>query len=231
MKTHPNMAEPSHGKGLRAWSEGLREQHAKLKASLEQPREVGQEAVQILDLPHYRRNLLIADSFLSDPESGFASLETTRFFILLQNRDGKVVRDLNATKKGVMAFVRRHAKKNPHEWSVNVAEFLEQVYGGNISVSKEGAARIEFRKGEQGPVSAGTASAHELYHAWQDPNTRVWKYDFDDAELRALVQRVVHDVPHDERDYLPGLYEFQLVDPEGDGILEPRFVDYRSDLH
>lgn len=160
------MAEPSHGKGLSAWSKGLGREHAALKVSLNQPREVGQDAVATLELPHYKRNILTADAFLLHPDSGFASLETERFFVLLQHNDGTVVRELNLTKKGATTLVRSTAKQNPEAWSVHVAEYLDQVYGGNISVTKDGAARIEFRKGEQGPVSAGTTHASELYRAW-----------------------------------------------------------------
>lgn len=183
-----------------------------------------------LGLPHYTHFRVSVESFLKDPNKLLSPLKMPPLFVFLNNKKGAIERRPNLSHEQAIAFVQEATNSAPDQWEVFVSENLEQVYGGNISVNREGTARIELRRGEQGPISAGTTEAGELLRAWQGPLTHLWKYDFDDPNQRALVQSVMHEVPHEKREYLPGLYEFQLVDTQADGVLEPRFVDYRSDL-
>lgn len=107
-----------------------------------------------------------------------------------------------------------------------MTESHEQRFGGNILVDEDGRAVVEFRRGNQGPISAGSVIPE--YRAWQDPFTGTWKYSFEDTTLRQQVQDMMRHLPHDGTEYLSGLYEFHLISENDDDLLQPKFIDYQK---
>jgi len=210
-----------------AWTKELSKHDAGLASRLSQSREVGHMIVEELDLPHYKRVVLSVKDFLSEPEKVFEQLGTSKYFVFLQSQSGKRDRRLGLTKDEAISFVGETVGASEEEWELNIAEFLKAKFGGNVYVNKEGVATVEFKKGEQGPLSAGTVVPE--YRAQQDRFTGVWKYSFDDVSLRKQVQQMMKEVPHEGREYMVGMYEFQWVSDEDDDILETKFVDYRKD--
>jgi hypothetical protein len=141
----------------------------------------------------------------------------------LQSKEGIPVRKTKLSLDEAVEFVRETVGTEPEAWEVHIAETQDEKYGGNISVDKEGRAIFEMTVQGQGGVSAGTVTPE--MRAWQDYRTGIWKYNTDDSKLRQLIQGIMKDVPHDGRDFLPGLYEFHLVQ-EADGPVETKFIDY-----
>ena len=192
-----------------------------------EPREAGLQAVIDMSLPHYRHVLTRADVVLADPDAVFAQLGTDVYFVFLRTKGKKPVRKIHQTRKQVIDFIRKIAGANPGSWKVILSEAADVIYGGNVYVSREGQAKIEFRLGEQGPISAGTVVPE--FRAWQKPFIGTWCYSFDDQVLRKTVYTMMREIAHSGHDYLPGMYEFQLIPVRGDPeILKPRFVDYRK---
>lgn len=212
------------GTGMGAWSKGLESAAPDLARQLNRPREAGWQALEDLELPRYKRVVVSAGEFLSDPHAAVAEIPSKRLFVFLQPKEGLPVRKTKLTFDEAVEFVQETVGEHPENWEANIAETEVEKYGGNIVVKKDGRAIIEMTTQGQGGVSAGTVTP-EL-RAWQDHLTGLWKYDFEDVELRRLAQDVMREVPHEDREYLPGLYEFHVVQPEEDEPLEVKFIDY-----
>lgn len=213
------------GTGMNAWSKGLESSTPDLARQLDRPREAGWQALEDLDLPRYKRRINIsASEFLRDPQASVAEIPSKRYFVFLQPKEGLPVRKTKLTFDEAVEFVQETVGEHPEKWEANIAETEVEKYGGNIVVKKDGRAIIEMTTQGQGGVSAGTVTP-EL-RAWQDHLTGLWKYGFDDVELRRLIQEIMRQVPHEKREYLPGLYEFHVVQPEENDPLEVKFIDY-----
>ena len=207
-----------------AWAKGLERSVPDLARQLNRPREAGWQALEDLDLPRYKRVVVSAEEFLADPQAAVVEIPSKRLFVFLQPKEGLPVRKTKLTFDEAVEFVRETVGEHPENWESHISETEEEKYGGNIVVKKDGRAIVEMTTQGQGGVSAGTVTP-EL-RAWQDHLTGLWKYDFDNVELRQLVQEIVRQVPHEKREYLPGLYEFHVVQPEANDPLEVKFIDY-----
>ena len=214
------------GKGMAAWSKGLESAAPDLARKLDRPRQAGWDALEELDLPRYVRVHISVEEFLDDPAKTTAEIPSKRLFVFLQPKEGLPVRKTKLTLEEAVAFVRQTVGEHPENWEADIAETEEEKFGGNIVVKKDGRAIIEMTTQGQGGVSAGTVTP-EL-RAWQDHLTGLWKYDFEDVELRRLVQDIMREVPHEDREYLPGLYEFHVVQPEENDPLEVKFIDFND---
>ncbi len=182
--------ESSFGPGLHAWAEKLKDDYPDLAQQFFRPRQEGSLAVEAMGLPKYKREIASADAFLHDSDAVLSALETERYFVFLQPKEGKPSRRLCVTKEETIAFVQKTIPEGEQQdWQVMISEFKEPVYGGNIHVDKAGVAHADLRVGNQGPISAGTATPD--YRAWQDPLTSLWKYSFDDPTVRQLIQQTV----------------------------------------
>lgn len=222
------MAErkPGIGSGIRAWGEQLRKSHPDLAEQFSEPRRMGYERVKALGLPRPFQLTVYAKALLQDPKAYFDKIDTDQVFIFLQPESGIPTRRVGISKEEALVFLREAADANPETGiSVELSENLEPVCGGNILVKADGAAMMELKKGSQGELSAGTVVPE--YRAWQDTFTRLWRYSFEEIRMREMVQEVMHVVPHDDGAYLPGMYEFKMVEGKS-GRLEPWFVDFRA---
>lgn len=207
-----------------AWSKGLESSAPDLARQLNRSREAGWQALEDLDLPRYKRVVVSAGEFLDDPQAAVAEIPSKRLFVFLQPKEGLPVRKTKLTLEEAVEFVHTTAGEHPEAWEAHISETEEEKYGGTIVVKKDGYAIIEMTAQGQGGVSAGTVTP-EL-RAWQDHLTGLWKYGFEDVGLRRLVQYVMREVPHEDREYLPGFYEFHVVQPDKDEPLEVKFIDY-----
>lgn len=216
------------GQGLRAWGEPLKQSHPELARQFNEPRSVGFQGVEMLDLPRPRRLSARAEDVLRDPASYFDQLATESIFIFLQPSSGLPTRRVGVSREVALTFLQETTAASPEvTFMVELAEMKHPRYGGNIAVNAEGGAVIEFKEGSQGEISAGTVAPE--YRAWQDSFTGQWKYSFEDVRLREMVQTIMRNVPHDDGKYLPGLYEWQMVPSDDDEQhLEPWFIDYRG---
>lgn len=189
---------------MAAWSKGLESATPDLARQLNRPREAGWQALEDLDLPRYKRVSVSVTEFLEDAQAAVAEITSKRLFVFLQPKEGLPVRKTKLTLEEAVEFVRQTVGEHPEHWEAHISETEVEKYGGNIVVKKDGSAIIEMTTQGQGGVSAGTVTP-EL-RAWQDHLTGLWKYEFEDVELRRLVQDVMREVPHEDREYLPGLY-------------------------
>ena len=212
------------GKGMGAWSKGLQATSPELAQKLDRPRSEGWEMLEEIDLPRYKRVQVSAEEFLQDPALITKDIPSERLFVFLQPKEGVPVRKTKLSLDEAVEFVRTTVKSSPDAWEIFVSETEEEKFGGNIAVDKDGRAIIEMTTKGQGGISAGTVVPE--IRAWQDRFSGIWKYDSDDADERRLVQSVMRDVPRDGREYLPGLYEFHLVQPDEDEPMEIKFIDY-----
>ncbi|MBI4435526.1 hypothetical protein HY630_02545 [Candidatus Uhrbacteria bacterium] len=218
------VSKESFGSGMAAWAKGLKKDWPDLANVFGRPREAGWKALEDLDLPRYERVVVSAAEFLGNPDAVADKIPSRRLFVFLQPTEGLPVRKTKLTREEAVAFVRETVAEHPEAWAVHVSETEDEVYGGNIDVRKDGRAIVEMTIHGQGGVSAMKVDPE--IRAWQDPLTGLWKYNLEDSQVRQVIQDVMHAVPHEKREYLPGLYEFHVVQPEADGPLEVKFIDY-----
>lgn len=218
---------------LNDWGAAVGDLNPGLAEVLSARRSVGFEGLDRLNLPRYERTTLPLPAFLDDPASTCGQLGTDEFYFTVQPTREGLPRFSKAgfTCEQVADYAREKvAEADRGAYDITVQQFLENLYGGNIIINPDGRVYTEFRTGKQGPVSKGNAPIE--FTAKRSPYTGLFKYSFEDEELRRAVYATVQTIPHTgegrEVQYHPGYYEFVLVRRKDDTPMTPIFIDYRE---
>lgn len=206
--------------GMSSWADALKNVEPELGRRLAEPRDLGFKNVEMLDLPRYKRLSMPLATFLENPGKYFDELGSPEFFVFLQPKDGAPpIRERGLSRQESVRFIGDHAPSSKVEdFDIFITQNFEVAYGGNVIVNPDGQVVVEFREGNQGPISWGSETPQ--YIARKDPLSGSFEYSFDDERLRRLVQNVLR------RAEVPGYYEFHII--EDGGVLVPRFIDYRD---
>jgi hypothetical protein len=113
------------------------------------------------------------------------------------------------------------AKQAQDRTEIFLSEFLQNHYGGNITVNNNGELYAEFGEGVQIQYSAGEKTPS---HYVTKKMGEIVHYSFDDTRLRTAIWNTIRSIPHADGEFYPGYYEFALAGDQ----LRPIFFDYRS---
>jgi hypothetical protein len=223
MKEHPRLDTVGRRPSMSSWGEKVREVDAVLGDELQEDKRAEFKKIADMGLPCYRRFNVPTKNFLKSPQSYLDTLKTEQNYVFFYPSKKREIQP----KDKVINFVKATVKSDPEgSEEVLVLEYKPNEFGGNIIIDKGGHIWIEFRKGSQGPVSAGTEIPE--YSAEADGFTGTFKYSSPDPEIRKMLYNTVQAIHHDEHEYLPGYYEFHLVKSDAGNSLEPKFVDYKD---
>jgi hypothetical protein len=223
----------SAGSNLNQWANALGSTHPDVAKVLGENRRSGFEALDELGLPHYERVILPLEDFIQDPLPALQELQSEKFYVVAQPKQdsaGRVSKSgLDADK--VFDFLTQHiAPDQRNDYELIVQQYFKNLYGGSIIVNPSGRIYAEFKEGKQGPISKGTATPD--YFVTRDQYNGIFRYSFDDIELRTAIFSTIRCIPHygsgRYTNYHPGYYEFALVDKNEDSTMAPIFFDYRQ---
>jgi hypothetical protein len=245
------MGEKDTGRNLLAWGKALDEVGGSRRdlGYLKESRLTSWDRIEELGLPSHTRTVLPLEVFLRNPASLGKGEKEGELFVLLEPRheDGKRYRKLGLKKSEVVGYLNQVISDNNlkvEDYDLAISETLLQAYGGNIVVSSDGGVVVELSGGGQGFVADGSHDPNkhgDMMRVWRDPLLGSFKYswplkgdkeseEYKEAEsLRKAVYQTVLHLPHEGegRDikFAPGYYEFHLVDKNGQGKLQPLFID------
>lgn len=209
--------------------------------ALREPRLTGWKRVKELGLPNDTPEIFPLTVFLRNPEF-FLPKRPGKWLVLLEPKKINEMRYRKASLETneIFCWIKDVIEKNnlnSEFYDLALGETHQSEYGGNIIITHEGKILIEFTKGGQGVISEGKhnqAEHGELFLVRRDEHMGSFKYSWADEDgkpTRESIYKVLMKIPHNgtgrDRQFLPGYYEFQLID-RGNG-LEPLFFDCRID--
>ncbi len=225
----------TQGNRIQDWAIAFK--HLGFKAQAEKlstDRLKGFRELERLNLPRYRSTTLPLTTFLDEPEMHFNKLDANKYWINLPpiNPSLQRFRQIDLSRKDVTTFIEENIPTHQiSNYNLHLSEYVKNLYGGNIVVSKDGLnVSIEMGDGVQSPIATGEKTP--TYITNRDPFTGIFKYSFEDNDLRRAVWRTISAIPHDgearDMKFLPGYYEFILAHRDSTKALEPIFLDYSS---
>lgn len=212
--------------GVTEWKDGLRETgltHV-IPHVVDHPKRTTLEYMRLLGLPSYSATIARADALLANPEPYFDELgaETAKYFVALEHQGTlQRMRDLDLDRAQVMSFV----ENTPSSWGLSTYNvFLRQYfptkYMGAITVDKLGNIHSTLELRDRGDLADDSLTMQKKVTDGK------FHYSFNDVVLRSLMYRATQCVPHDDQEYLRGLYEYVIDEPEPSQPLRYRFLDY-----
>ena len=227
-------AEPKKiGRNINDWAAALEEVDEASASKIDEPRSVGFEGVERLNLPRYKRREVPLGEFLASPDETFAEIGSEKFYVTLlpKRNDLRRVRKSGLSKEDVLGFVHSEISNNEiDDYSLIIQEYFDNLYGGNIVVNPSGQIYIEFKTGKQGEIADGTATPE--FTAKRDRFLKAFEYSFEDTHLREIIYKTILSIPHSgearEMEFPVGYYEFVIVQKNEDLPVEPIFIDYRE---
>ena len=190
------------------------------------------DRVRDFGLPHTPYAYASVDAFLADPEALVSKLKGGRFFYVIQPADYAANIECPKPRVGALADLVRDAARFcrarcGETYLVVASEARDVAYLGNIVVNEEGDVHGEFTDESIPPTRIGV---RRLYHFWRHESFNVFRYDFDNQELREAIYRSVRALPCSgtsrTREWAPGYYELCLCRGEN-GMMAPEFYDVR----
>ncbi len=223
----------SAGANLNQWAGALAISHPAASRSLGENRLSGLEALDSLGLPHSNRCVSALTDFLNQPDYYFGKMTSEQFYIIAQpvnNSAGRISKS-GLDREQTVAFLKQQIQpESQSQYGLILQEYFKNIYGGSIVINSNGRIHGEFKKGKQGPIAKGTATPD--YFVTRDPYHGLFRYSFEDPELRTAVYRAIQHIPHygSGRDttYHPGYYELALIEKYNDAPLSTIFFDYRK---
>ncbi|MFA6424114.1 MAG: hypothetical protein WCV83_02240 [Candidatus Magasanikbacteria bacterium] len=206
----------------------------------------GWDRIQKLGLPNDVPRICSLEHLLNSPEEILPEVGDSDWFVLLEpkKKDGMRYRKTPLKREEILEFVKSTINQhelNVGDYDVSIVEMRPQKYGGNIIVDPKGRILAEISSGGQGVVADGTHDVKkhgEMFVARRDELSGLFKYSWEDGEatdgvpLRELVYKTIMNIPHEgegrDLKFLPGYYEFKLVDKRREDGLEPVFIDCRN---
>jgi len=114
---------------------------------------------------------------------------------------------------------------NEDEYFVIIYEYFKNLYAGNLMVEKDGQ-RIFAEMVQDTHSGLVQGKRNPDFTVWRNDFDKRFHYSFDDPVLRETVFKMIQCIPHNENHYMPGYYEFVIVDKNG--RVAPIFIDYIS---
>lgn len=228
------MSERRVGGNINDWAEAARELKKYKEANtIDEPRNVGFEKLDKLDLPRYKRINLPLVEFLGNPTTTLSEIGSEKFYISLIPNAKELPRygTSGLSAEEVLSYINEHVTTNNQEnYTLFVQEYFDNLYGGNIIINPSGQIYSEFKSGKQGPIAKGKATPE--FTIKRDQHFDSFKYSFEDSHLREIMHDTILSIPHKgegrDAEYLPGYYEFVIVKKKPDGTEEPIFIDYKN---
>ncbi len=200
----------------------------------------GYAAIKELNLPTFEstRHADLTD-FLEQFDTYIPDEKKHQWFVLLEPKDklrDERIRRIGLEKSDIKEFVSsalESAGATAEEFNVTWAEDHEHKYGGNIIIKKDGSILVEFIPGNQGDVAGGTFDPKDRMTVTRDQFLKTFKYSFEDESLREKMFDTIMRIPHTgknrDMEFVPGYYEFMMVERDEKKGIEPIFIDYHGD--
>lgn len=179
------------------------------------------EKFDSLDLPTYTRHILTVSNFLDNPQGFLSDLKTpTTWFQIITPKGKHTEHDIGLDKLVNKVSVYGGYPESP----LLISEYLPNIYGGNIVVTKAGNIIAEFGEGTNTDYTSRNKTP--THHAVSTPGTKVMRYNFSDPSLRSVIYQAIRPIKRGGEP-LPGYYEFIIGDDRG--TMRPIFIDARTE--
>lgn len=191
------------------------------------------DTVKDIGLPFIPYAYSKVDDFLDHPEALAKDLDGKRFFYLIQPADyacGVESPPHAVSELDTIVDVAREytSTARGRDFIIMLSEVRDIVYVGNVVVDEHNRMYGELTDEGIPPTRGGVT---RLFSFRKDDTLDVFRYEFDDSDLRSAVYSAVNALPHigsgRERRWDPGYYEYHLVRSPS-GRLTPVFYDYRQ---
>jgi hypothetical protein len=210
----------------------LRKRFPKLATALEKDRRTRFARIKELGLPQANHVEAELSDFSEDPEKYFSQLATDRYYAALNPKKDDLAGfgQADLSKEEILEQIKSKIPEFQYpDYEIRIEEY-KNLYGGTIVIGPENQVWIEFRKGRQTEIGEGSVIPE--YTVEKDKYTGVFRYSFEDEELRGAIYKTLQTIPHagEGRDvkYNPGYYEFALFGKK-DGKKYPIFFDCIED--
>jgi hypothetical protein len=224
---------PTLGSNIHEWARALKEIDPRLAAELNEDRAIGVKKLDELRLPRYKRTSTSLVEFLNHSQEILNNLGSELFYVVLSSTAEELARisKSNVSAQEVINFIDLNVEQQSiQSYDILIQQYFENVYGGCIIVNPNGQVYIEFTAGKQGPIAKGTKTPE--YRVVRSEYTGLFKYSFEDENLRAAIYDTLRLIPHygegREISYTPGYYEFALVRENESQAPFPVFFDYKN---
>ncbi len=238
-------------KGMRQFADAIRDTGPlsdplrRIVRAFERPRSEGYEAVEQSGLPSLSRYSMSADEMLERFDGMISGERDHMWYVGLdpkkETKDAERIRIHSISKEKIVNAVNSKLAslgRDASEYTMTVAETYKHEYGGSVAIQKNGVIHAEFVRGNPGVVSQGIADIHEMYRVFRNEYSSKFRYamgkdsssevEFDEQAKQSFL-KTMKCIPRKGREYEPGYYEFVIVDKEGNGYLQPFFIDYNPE--
>lgn len=215
---------------------------------------IGLQALEDHHLPRARKVTLTAAEFLENPtESTYQHLDSEKYYIILPPKDGKRRRAIDLTSAMAQEYVTNNiAPKERATAQIQVQEFFDNIYSGNITVNPDNSVKMEMGEGKhsyyvgghrtptiilernQGSRALKGKQARLETHTNGEQEIVGWTEL--DEDLQILMTETFEKLPNPDDDYSSpqttekraGYYEVALVKIPGFNVLKPIFLDEKD---
>lgn len=238
------VAPPALGSSMTEWTIRLERQGmGEAARGVDANRAAELAMLAALGLPHYRRLEVPAADALYDAASLLASMPRDGYFTILSpNKPGSErFRQYVTTAADLAAFIVSRLGNQPADYTAIIQENFEHKYGGNIVCLPGGEVYGEVMPGQLGHnlVVSGQSRPQEHITLHKDIFTDRFGYSTDNVSLREGLWRTLQCLPRGTTDdhapeyaqrapFVPGYYEFFLVQRTPGAPLEPIFNGYSA---
>lgn len=227
------------------WARAVKKIDPVLASMLGENKFIGFKRVEDLKLPRYESKTLRLAEFMKNHEMYLSSLGSKLFYIGLipKTKNLKRYGEKGISANSAIEFVRENVSEdNIENYDIILQQYFENKYGGNIQIGFEpNQVLVEFKRGHQGEIAKGIATPEFIVR--KDINTGVFKYTFDDEQLKKVIYKTIMSIPHEtiwdgnandaygrniDIKLRPGYYEFFLIKRDENSELEPIFFDCKD---
>ena len=215
------------------WAKAVQKYDRNFASKLNENRTAGSDNLKKFNLKRYRHKDLSLEKFLQEPDKYLDEMKSEKFYISLKPRSNELKRKGMAglgredIKKIIVEFVE---EKDIDNYDIAIEQMFDNVFGGTTVVDQKGNVYFEFVEGNQTPVGRGDANIK--YIVFRDEPLGLFKYSFEDEEIRRIAYDAIMHIPHQgegrEMKFMPGYYEMVIAQRPGNSKPEPFFIDYRD---
>lgn len=193
--------------------------------------EIEKTMVQI-GLPVFKSLFLATSDFLENPTNYCRQLQSKMFFVEIESStSSEKKRDFNLTLDQVINFTSNHRSLD----RMILKENYYNIFSGTIVIRED--KKDIYIEMVNGALTKLLHNGEVDYTITSDDFLHTLKYNFQDVGIKQIVIKTLQHIPSPDlinepmnfsREFLPGYYEFIIVDKEDGYGLQPIFFDYNN---
>lgn len=185
-----------------------------------------------IGLPIFRSLFLSTSDFLEDPTNYCDQLRSRMFFVEMESStSSEKKRDFNLTPEEVIVFTTNHRSLD----KMILKENYLNIFSGTIVIRED--KKVVYMEMVGGALTRLLHNGEVDYIATSDDFLHTLKYNSGNQDIKKIMIRTLEHIPSPDlinepmnfnREFLPGYYEFIIVDKEDGYGLQPVFFDYNN---